>query len=236
MAVFGASGALGGAVVDCALEAGWSVLAHSQHGVSRQHPKLVHWQQDLTDWPDGAESELQDAIKHSFGGVQVAVFALGATHGDRPLTGVDTNDIRKALEIEAIAPLRLFNALRDVWVGAGLSVMFDDRSARHRAYAGAHGLGQWASTGLAIMMQRENTGPAAPLVLVVDPQEPQTPRRRASFPSAPRAEFSARHVGEALMREIHKLDVKPREASMNPSAEGILASGLRIRLSLGGSL
>src|SRR6056297_3139092 len=179
--VTGAAGALGGALVEQLMQAGWDCIAVDRHrrGLEPLHDRL------------GAEGgpqqydELAASLEHRCDRLDVLVHAAADFKALTPLEHHPADDWMKTLQAGLTGPFLLSQALLPLMrrtEGSRMVWIADDAKARSKAYWGAYGVVQSGRAALAQIMAAEcrRDGPE---VIEIDPGAFYSPLRSKAWPA-----------------------------------------------------
>jgi len=212
--VTGAAGALGGALVEQLMHAGWDCVAldRNRRGLEQLHDRLdasgdapLVVPLDLAGAGPQHFEELAASLQDQLGRLDALVHAAAEFKALTPLEHQPADDWMKTLQAGLTGPFLLSRALfplmraipgsRMVWVA-------DDPEARCKAYWGAYGVTQSARAALARIMAAEcrRDGPE---IVEIDPGPFYSPLRSKAWPvenpqDLPTAEQAAEKVMAAL--------------------------------------
>ncbi|MBL38127.1 MAG: short-chain dehydrogenase [Xanthomonadales bacterium] len=208
--VTGAAGALGSALVEHLMQAGWDCIAvdRNRRGLEQLHDRLAAEGDaplvvplDLAGAGPQHFDELAASLEDRFGRLDALVHAAADFKALTPLEHHPADDWMKTLQAGLTGPFLLSQALlplmrrtegsRMVWVA-------DDPEARSKAYWGAYGVAQSGRATLARILAAECRADG-PEIVEIDPGPFYSPLRSKAWPAEnpedlPTAQDAARKV------------------------------------------
>ena len=213
--ITGAAGALGSALVEQLMQAGWDCIAldRNRRGLEQIHDRLASQGNaplvvplDLAGAGPQHFDQLAGSLEEQFGRLDALIHAAAEFKALTPLEHHAADDWMKTLQAGLTGPFLLSQALlpmmrrtpdsRMVWVA-------DDPKARTKAYWGAYGVAQSGRTALAGIMTAECRADG-PEIFEIDPGPFYSPLRSKAWPAEnpedlPTAENAAGKVMAALV-------------------------------------
>ncbi len=218
--VTGAAGALGGALVEQLMQAGWDCIAvdRNRRGLEQLHDRLgaegdapLVVPLDLAGAGPQHYDELAASLEHRFDRLDVLVHAAADFKALTPLEHHPADDWMKTLQAGLTGPFLLSQALLPLMratEGSRMVWIADDPKARSKAYWGGYGVAQSGRSALASILAAEcrRDGPE---VIEIDPGAFYSPLRSKAWPAEnpedlPSAETAAQKVMLALADRMNR--------------------------------
>lgn len=192
--VTGAAGALGSALVEQLMQAGWDCIAvdRNRRGLEQLHDRLAAEGDaplvvplDLAGAGPQHVDELAASLEDQFGRLDALVHAAADFKALTPLEHHPAEDWMKTLQAGLTGPFLLSQALLPLMrrtAGSRMIWVADDPAARSKAYWGAYGVAQSGRAALARIMAAEcrRDGPE---VIEMDPGPFYSPLRSKAWPA-----------------------------------------------------
>src|SRR6056297_2688565 len=191
--VTGAAGALGGALVEQLMQAGWDCIAvdRNRRGLEQLHDRLgaegdapLVVPLDLAGAGPQHYDELAASLEHRFDRLDALVHAAADFKALTPLEHHPADDWMKTLQAGLTGPFLLSQALLPLMrrtEGSRMVWIADDPKARSKAYWGGYGVAQSGRSALASILAAEcrRDGPE---VIEIDPGAFYSPLRSKAWP------------------------------------------------------
>lgn len=191
--VTGAAGALGSALVEQLMQAGWDCIGvdRNRRGLEQLHDRLASTGAaplvvplDLAGAGPQHFDELAESLEERFGRLDALVHAAADFKALTPLEHHPADDWMKTLQAGLTGPFLLSQALLPLMRRTGDSRMVwvaDDPEARSKAYWGAYGVAQSGRAALARILAAE-CRVDGPEIVEIDPGPFYSPLRSRAWP------------------------------------------------------
>lgn len=192
--VTGAAGALGGALVEQLMQAGWDCIAldRNRRGLEQLHDRLASNGEaplvvplDLAGAGPQHFGELAASLEDRFGRLDALVHAAAEFKSLTPLEHHPADDWMKTLQAGLTGPFLLSQALLPLMratAGSRMVWVSDDPEGRRKSYWGAYGVAQSGRTALAQIMAAE-CRKDGPEIVEIDPGPFYSPLRSKAWPA-----------------------------------------------------